>query len=74
MRWTRRRVVLAAGDWWLEQRPFPRERMVQTLADLLWGRLAAARERPTALPEPQPAPPAATEAATAEPADSQTQD
>jgi hypothetical protein len=41
-------MVLAGGDWWLETRPFPRERMVQTLADLLWGRLAAAGERPTA--------------------------
>jgi AcrR family transcriptional regulator len=39
-------MVLAAGDWWLEKRPFPRERMVQLLAELLWGRLAAAGERP----------------------------
>ncbi|MFC1432327.1 TetR family transcriptional regulator [Streptacidiphilus sp. N1-3] len=54
-------MVLAAGDWWLEQRPFPRERMVQTLAELLWGRLAAAAERPPAAapgpaPEPEPQP------------------
>ena len=39
-------MVLAAGDWWLETHPFSRERMVQTLADLLWGRLAAAGQRP----------------------------
>ena len=43
-------MVLAAGDWWLDTRPFPRERMVQTLADLLWGRLAAAGARPVAAP------------------------
>ncbi|MFC5905954.1 TetR family transcriptional regulator [Streptacidiphilus monticola] len=39
-------MVLAAGDWWLETQPVPRERMVQILADLLWGRLAAAGDRP----------------------------
>jgi len=39
-------MVLAAGDWWLEQRPCPRARMVQALADLLWGRLAAAAALP----------------------------
>ncbi|BFV56910.1 TetR family transcriptional regulator [Kitasatospora sp. CMC57] len=41
-------MVLAAGDWWLDQRPCPRARMVQALADLLWGRLAAAAPRPGA--------------------------
>jgi AcrR family transcriptional regulator len=41
-------MVLAAGDWWLENHAFPRERMVQTLADLLWGRLAAAADNPAA--------------------------
>lgn len=50
-------MVLAAGDWWLEQRPCSREEMVRALADLLWGRLAAAGRRPvaagTAVPEPQ---------------------
>ncbi|GAA3039618.1 TetR family transcriptional regulator [Kitasatospora albolonga] len=42
-------MVLAAGDWWLDQRPCPRARMVQALADLLWGRLAAAAALPGAL-------------------------
>ncbi|MFJ9518699.1 TetR family transcriptional regulator [Kitasatospora sp. NPDC101801] len=42
-------MVLAAGDWWLDQRPCPRARMVQALADLLWGRLAAAAPLPGAL-------------------------
>ncbi|WP_377267242.1 TetR family transcriptional regulator [Peterkaempfera sp. SMS 1(5)a] len=41
-------MVLAAGDWWLEQRPCSREEMVRALADLLWGRLAAAGQRPVA--------------------------
>ncbi|WP_042381533.1 TetR family transcriptional regulator [Streptacidiphilus melanogenes] len=41
-------MVLASGDWWLEQPGFPRHRMVQTLADLLWGRLAAAADNPSA--------------------------
>ncbi|MDH6709386.1 AcrR family transcriptional regulator [Kitasatospora sp. MAA19] len=46
-------MVLAAGDWWLNSRPCSRTRMVQALADLLWGRLAAAADRPTpALPTP----------------------
>jgi AcrR family transcriptional regulator len=43
-------MVLAAGDWWLESKPCPRARMVQALADLLWGRLAAADPLPTPLP------------------------
>ncbi|MER5641985.1 TetR/AcrR family transcriptional regulator [Kitasatospora sp. NPDC002227] len=42
-------MVLAAGDWWLEQRPCSRARMVQALADLLWGRLAAAANLPVPL-------------------------
>lgn len=41
-------MVLAAGDWWLDQKPCPRARMVQALADLLWGRLAAAAPLPGA--------------------------
>ncbi|MCD0480927.1 TetR/AcrR family transcriptional regulator [Streptacidiphilus sp. ASG 303] len=41
-------MVLAAGDWWLAERPCPREEMVRALADLLWGRLAAAGQRPVA--------------------------
>ncbi len=41
-------MVLAAGDWWLETRPCSRTRMVQALADLLWGRLAAAADLPGA--------------------------
>jgi len=41
-------MVLAAGDWWLEARPCGRDDMVRALADLLWGRLAAAGQRPTA--------------------------
>lgn len=41
-------MVLAAGGWWLEQRPCPRAEMVQTLADLLWGRLAGAPDLPPA--------------------------
>ncbi|MFD7580716.1 TetR family transcriptional regulator [Kitasatospora sp. NPDC059817] len=50
-------MVLAAGDWWLETRPCSRTRMVQALADLLWGRLAAAADLPTpATPAPTPTP------------------
>ena len=41
-------MVLATGDWWLEHRPCSRRHMVQALADLLWGRLAAAGQRPVA--------------------------
>lgn len=29
-------MVHAAGDWWLERRTMPRERLVEYLADLLW--------------------------------------
>ncbi|MFF2079931.1 TetR family transcriptional regulator [Kitasatospora sp. NPDC058162] len=50
-------MVLAAGDWWLETRPCSRTRMVQALADLLWGRLAAAADLPTAVPPVAPADP-----------------
>ncbi|MEU9132559.1 TetR family transcriptional regulator [Kitasatospora sp. NPDC048540] len=56
-------MVLAAGDWWLEQRPCPRARMVRALADLLWGRLAAAADLPlqAVLTPPQPEAAAAPE-------------
>ncbi|GAA2505373.1 TetR family transcriptional regulator [Streptomyces gobitricini] len=32
-------MMHAAGDWWLGERPCPREELVQGLADLLWGHL-----------------------------------
>ncbi|WP_103535123.1 TetR family transcriptional regulator [Streptomyces sp. SM11] len=32
-------MMHAAGDWWLADRPCSRERLVSSLADLLWGRL-----------------------------------
>ncbi|MFF3073911.1 TetR family transcriptional regulator [Kitasatospora sp. NPDC057936] len=51
-------MVLAAGDWWLESKPCSRTRMVQALADLLWGRLAAAADLPTAVLPTAPADPA----------------
>ncbi|WDG32682.1 TetR family transcriptional regulator [Streptomyces sp. CA-278952] len=35
-------MMHAAGDWWLGDRPCSRERLVSSLADLLWGRLAEA--------------------------------
>ncbi|MFD7452559.1 TetR family transcriptional regulator [Kitasatospora sp. NPDC059827] len=54
-------MVLAAGDWWLETRPCSRTRMVQALADLLWGRLAAAADLPTAVLPTAVLPPAPTE-------------
>ncbi|WP_171165907.1 TetR family transcriptional regulator [Streptomyces sp. I05A-00742] len=38
-------MMHAAGDWWLREQPFPRERLVRHLADLLWGRLATAGNR-----------------------------
>ncbi|EME98671.1 TetR/AcrR family transcriptional regulator [Streptomyces mobaraensis NBRC 13819 = DSM 40847] len=38
-------MMHAAGDWWLRERPFPREHLVSHLADLLWGRLATAGDR-----------------------------
>lgn len=38
-------MMYAAGDWWLRERPCPREELVRHLADLLWGRLATASDR-----------------------------
>jgi AcrR family transcriptional regulator len=38
-------MMHAAGDWWLGERPCPRAELVRALADLLWGRLAAAGDR-----------------------------
>ncbi|MFI8436941.1 TetR family transcriptional regulator [Streptomyces sp. NPDC079020] len=39
-------MMHAAGDWWLGDRPCSRAQLVGSLADLLWGRLAAAGDRP----------------------------
>ncbi|MEH6377005.1 TetR family transcriptional regulator [Streptomyces sp. KLMMK] len=39
-------MMHAAGDWWLRERPFPREHLVRHLADLLWGRLASSGDLP----------------------------
>ena len=41
-------MMHAAGDWWLRERPVPREQLVRYLADLLWGGLADADDRPGA--------------------------
>ncbi|HZF90998.1 TetR family transcriptional regulator [Streptomyces sp.] len=38
-------MMHAAGDWWLGERPCSRQELVRGLADLLWGRLAAAGDR-----------------------------
>jgi AcrR family transcriptional regulator len=38
-------MMHAAGDWWLGERPCSREQLVHSLADLLWGRLAAVGDR-----------------------------
>ncbi|MCM2417494.1 MULTISPECIES: TetR family transcriptional regulator [Streptomyces] len=38
-------MMHAAGDWWLSERPVSRDQLVSHLADLLWGRLAAAGDR-----------------------------
>ncbi|WP_406345550.1 TetR family transcriptional regulator [Streptomyces sp. NBC_00648] len=38
-------MMHAAGDWWLGERPCTRTELVRGLADLLWGRLAAAADR-----------------------------
>ncbi|BFO19526.1 hypothetical protein SHKM778_59140 [Streptomyces sp. KM77-8] len=38
-------MMHAAGDWWLGERPCPRDELVRSLADLLWGRLAAAGDK-----------------------------
>ena len=39
-------MMYAAGDWWLAERPCPREQLVSHLADLLWGSLASAGDLP----------------------------
>ncbi|MEE1801037.1 TetR family transcriptional regulator [Streptomyces sp. NPDC101062] len=38
-------MMHGAGDWWLGERPCPRAQLVRSLADLLWGRLAAVDDR-----------------------------
>ncbi|WP_338899569.1 TetR family transcriptional regulator [Streptomyces sp. TG1A-60] len=38
-------MMHAAGDWWLGERPCTRAELVHSLADLLWGRLAAAGDK-----------------------------
>ncbi|MEU0072014.1 TetR family transcriptional regulator [Streptomyces sp. NPDC006332] len=38
-------MMHAAGDWWLQERPCSRAELVRSLADLLWGRLAAAGDK-----------------------------
>ncbi|GHJ04594.1 TetR family transcriptional regulator [Streptomyces olivaceus] len=38
-------MMHAAGDWWLGERPCTRAELVGSLADLLWGRLAAAGDK-----------------------------
>ncbi|WP_200301070.1 TetR family transcriptional regulator [Streptomyces adelaidensis] len=38
-------MMHAAGDWWLGERPCTRQELVRSLADLLWGRLAAAGDK-----------------------------
>ncbi|MFF9127356.1 TetR family transcriptional regulator [Streptomyces sp. NPDC014889] len=38
-------MMHAAGDWWLGERPCPRAELVRSLADLLWGRLAAVGDK-----------------------------
>ncbi|MEV7288528.1 TetR family transcriptional regulator [Streptomyces sp. NPDC093252] len=38
-------MMHAAGDWWLGERPCSRRELVGSLADLLWGRLAAVGDR-----------------------------
>jgi hypothetical protein len=38
-------MMHAAGDWWLGERACSRAELVSSLADLLWGRLAAAGNR-----------------------------
>ncbi|MCX4774295.1 MULTISPECIES: TetR family transcriptional regulator [unclassified Streptomyces] len=39
-------MMHAAGDWWLGERPCTRAQLVSSLADLLWGRLSEAGDRP----------------------------
>ncbi|MEV7086214.1 TetR family transcriptional regulator [Streptomyces sp. NPDC093085] len=38
-------MMHGAGDWWLGERPCSRAQLVRSLADLLWGRLAAVDDR-----------------------------
>lgn len=38
-------MMHAAGDWWLGERPYPRQQLVENLVDLLWGRLLTAADR-----------------------------
>ncbi|MER5493058.1 TetR family transcriptional regulator [Streptomyces sp. NPDC002490] len=38
-------MMHTAGDWWLSEHPCSRAELVKSLADLLWGRLAAAGDR-----------------------------
>ncbi|MFJ1747247.1 TetR family transcriptional regulator [Streptomyces sp. NPDC088116] len=38
-------MMHGAGDWWLGERPCSRAQLVSSLADLLWGRLAAVADR-----------------------------
>ena len=38
-------MMHAAGDWWLYEQPCSRADLVRILADLLWGRLAAAGDK-----------------------------
>ena len=38
-------MMHAAGVWWLGERPCSRATLVRSLADLLWGRLAAAGDK-----------------------------
>jgi len=35
-------LVQAAGDWWIDARPCPREDLVRDLTDLVWGAYATA--------------------------------
>lgn len=41
-------MAYAAGDWWLRERPCSRAELVRQLADLLWGSLSMADDRPGA--------------------------
>ncbi|MDT9687612.1 TetR family transcriptional regulator [Streptomyces sp. P9(2023)] len=41
-------MMHAAGDWWLGERPCSRAELVSAMADLLWGRLAEAGDKPGA--------------------------
>ncbi|MEI5010449.1 TetR family transcriptional regulator [Streptomyces chengbuensis] len=39
-------MMHGAGDWWLGERPCSRAQLVRSLADLLWGGLSVAEDRP----------------------------